>query len=69
MIPPCAKASAVGAADLALIPVFAVDLYSRSSHTSNWNIGTPVAALQGAWRYRSALGLVSPVPVHCDWMR
>ena len=29
---------------------------SRSSHTSDANIGTPVAALPGAWRYRVSAG-------------
>ena len=30
-------------------------------------IGTPMATLPGA--IRSALGLVGPVPVYCDWVR
>ena len=29
-----------------------VDLFSRSSHISDLDIGTPVATLPGAWRYR-----------------
>ena len=37
--------------------------------TSDLNIGTPVAALPGAWRYRVGLGLVGPVSVYCDWVR
>ena len=27
-------------------------IFSGSSHTSDLNIGTPVATLPGAWRYR-----------------
>ena len=30
--------------------------FSGSSHTSDLNIGTPVATLQGAWRYRVSAG-------------
>ena len=30
----------------------AVDLFSRSRHTSGLKISTPAATLQGAWRYR-----------------
>ena len=54
-------------------------IFSGSSHTSDLNIGTPVATLSGAWRYRvsawapgaigSSLGLVCPVSVYCDWVR
>ena len=29
---------------------------SRSSHTSDLEIGTPVATLPGAWRYRVSAG-------------
>ena len=44
--------------------------FSGSSHTSDSKIGTPVATLPGAWRCRaSALGLVGPVSVYCDWVR
>ena len=39
-------------------------VFSGSSHTSDLNIGTPVAALPGAWHYR-----ISPVSVYCDWVR
>ena len=31
-------------------------IFSRSSHTSDLNIGTPVATLPGAWRYRVSAG-------------
>ena len=30
--------------------------FSGSSHTSDLNIGTPVATLPGAWRYRVSAG-------------
>ena len=43
--------------------------FSGSSHTSDSKIGTPVATLPGAWRFGSALGLVGPVSVYCDWVR
>ena len=39
------------------------------NHTSDLKIGTPVATLPGAWRYRSALGLVGLVSVYCDRVR
>ena len=31
-------------------------IFSGSSHTSDLNIGTPVATLPGAWRYRVSTG-------------
>ena len=40
--------------------------FSGSSHTSDLKIGTPVATLPGAWRYRE---LVGPVSVYCDLVR
>ena len=40
-----------------------------SSHTSDFKIGTLVAALPGAWRDRVSTGLVGPVSVYCDWVR
>ena len=33
---------------------------SRSSHTSDLNIGTPVATLPGAWHYRVSAGTGRP---------
>ena len=45
------KASASGAEDLGLIPAFAVGIISRSSHTSDFKTGNPVATLPGARRY------------------
>ena len=64
------KVSPLGAED----PGFESHLrrdFSRSSHTSDLKIGTPVAALPGAWHYTigSVLGLVGPVSVYCDWVR
>ena len=44
-------------------------IFSGSSHTSDLKIGTPVATLPGAWRYRVRVGLVGPVSVYCDWVR
>ena len=49
------KASASGAED----PVFESRLqrdFSGSSHTSDFQIGTPVATLPGAWHYRVSAG-------------
>ena len=53
------KASASGAED----PGFESRLrrdFSGSSHTSDLNIGTPVATLPGAWRYRVSAGTGRP---------
>ena len=33
-----------------------VDIFSGSSHTCDLKIGTPVATLPGAWRYRISTG-------------
>ena len=35
-------------------------IFSGSSHTSDLKIGTPVATLQGAWRYRVSAGTGRP---------
>ena len=40
-----------------------------SSHTSDFKIGTPVATLPGAWRYRVSAGTGRPLSVYCDWVR
>ena len=45
------KASASRAED-----PLAPGIFSGSSHTSDLNIGTPVATLPGAWRYRVSAG-------------
>ena len=53
------KASASGAED----PGFESRLrrdFSGSSHTSDFKIGTPVAILPGAWRYRVSAGTGRP---------
>ena len=34
--------------------------FSGSIHTSDFKIGTPVAALPGAWRYRASAGTGRP---------
>ena len=35
-------------------------IFSGSSHTSDLKIGTPVATLPGAWRYRVSTGTGQP---------
>ena len=35
-------------------------IFSGSSHTSDLKIGTPVATLPGAWRYRASAGAGQP---------
>ena len=35
-------------------------IFSGSSHTSDLKIGTPVATLPGAWRYRGSAGTGGP---------
>ena len=37
-----------------------VGIFSGSSHTSDFKIGTPVATLPGAWRYRVSTGTGRP---------
>ena len=37
-----------------------VGIFSGSSHTSDFKIGTPVATLPGAWRYRVSAGTGRP---------
>ena len=45
-------------------------IFSGSSHTSDFKIGTPVAIpCQAPGVIGSALGLVGPVSVYCDWVR
>ena len=36
------------------------EIYSGSSHTSDFKVGTPVATLPGAWRYRVSAGTGRP---------
>ena len=40
-----------------------------SSHTSDLEIGIPVATRQVPGVIGSVLGLVGPVSVYCDWVR
>ena len=64
------KASASSAEDPGFDSHLSRGDFSGSSHTSNLKIGTPVATLPGAWRYRvRQLGLVGLVSVYRDWMR
>ena len=53
------KASASRAEDPGFEPRLRRD-FSGSSHTSDLNIGTPVATLPGAWRYRVSAGTGRP---------
>ena len=63
------KASASGAED----PEFDSRLrrgdYSGSSHTGDFKIGTPWLPCHAPGVMGSALGLVDPVSVYCDWVR
>ena len=53
------KASASGAEDPGFKSHLRLD-FSGSSHTSDLKIGTPVATLPGAWRYRVSSGTGQP---------
>ena len=61
---PIGKTSAQKAADLSSIPAFAGDLFPGRVFLATV-IGTPVAALPGAWRSRVSAG----TGWHCDWLR
>ena len=50
------KASALGADDPEFDSRLSHEDFSGSSHTSDFKIGTPVATLPGAWRYRVSTG-------------
>ena len=50
------KASASRAADQGSVPAFSVRIFSGWSHPRDLQIGTPVATLPGAWRYRVSAG-------------
>ena len=54
------KTSTSRAADLGSNPAFPRGDCYRSSHTSDFKTGTPVAALPGAWRYRVRVGTGRP---------
>ena len=61
-----AKASSSRAED----PGFESRDFFGSSHTSDLNIGTPVGLpCQAPGVIGSALGLVGPMSVYCDWVR
>ena len=45
------------------------DFFSGSSHTSDLKIGTPGLPCHAPGVIGSALGLVGPVSVYCDWVR
>ena len=53
------KASASGAEDPGFESRWRRD-FSGSSHASDFKIGTPVATLPGAWRYRVSAGTGRP---------
>ena len=44
-------------------------IFAGSSHTSDLKIGTPWLPCQAPGVIGSALGLVGPVSVYCDWVR
>ena len=54
------KASASRAEDPGFRIPLATGFFSGSSHTSDLKIGTPVATLPGAWRYRVSTGTGRP---------
>ena len=54
------KTSAPRAEDLGFDSRLRRGDYSESSHTSDLEIGTPVATLPGAWRYRVRAGTGLP---------
>ena len=54
------KASALRAEDPVFESRLRRDFFSGSSHTSDLKIGTPVATLPGAWRYRVGAGTGPP---------
>ena len=54
------KVSASRAEDSAIDSLLRRVDFSRSSHTSDLKIGTPVATLPGAWRYRVGAGIGWP---------
>ena len=49
---PSGEACASRVADLGSSPAFPVDLFSRSSYTSDLNIDAPLATPPGSWRSR-----------------
>ena len=57
---PSGQASASRAAGLGSVSGFRSGPFSGSSRCSDFKIGTPVATLPGAWRYRVSAGTVWP---------
>ena len=57
---PVVMASASGAEDPEFEPRLRRD-FSRLNHTSDLEIGTPVATLPGAWRNRVSAGTGQPI--------
>ena len=57
---PSGKASASRAEDPGFKSRWRWDFFWGSSHTSDLKIGTPVATLPGAWRYRVSTGTGRP---------
>ena len=57
---PSGKASASRAEDPGFESRLRRDFFSGSSHTSDSKMGTPVATLPGAWRYRVSTGTGRP---------
>ena len=70
-VPPCNQHcdEGVKSATARVRSPLAPGILSGSSYTRNLKIGTPVAAVPGAWDYRVSDGLVGPVSVYCDWVR
>ena len=67
---PSGKVSALRAADLGSIPDYRRGSFARSSHTSDFKIGTEWLPRQALGvQTGSALGLAGPVSVYCDWVR
>ena len=43
-----------------MLSMLSLILFSGSSHTGSFKMGTPVATLPGAWRYRVSTGTGRP---------
>ena len=62
------KVSALRAADPGFDSCLRRD-FPGSSHTSHFDIGTPVATLPDALRYGVSAGTGWPVSVYCGWVK
>ena len=60
LVGPVVKASVSRAEGPGVRIPLAPGFFSGSSHTSDLKIGTPVATLPGAWRYRVSTGTGRP---------